>query len=147
MYETIHRGKDTYGHWKIGVLYYGDNPNRPVIIEQSNGKLNFHMFIRKDTIGIYTRIKDKSGRKIFTGDVVKTKHNRLCVVQVRHTRQFVGIDLTPIMNSKNLEYLPPDEFDLFDSVNLELITNTVDDPEYALLYYDSNYEEIRKVLP
>lgn len=68
-----------------------------------------------------------NGRKIFEGDIVKTKYGRLC--KVIWFEPQVCFDLVPIGTLKNLERNPPDKFDLWQSKNLEVIGNIYDNPE------------------
>ena len=65
-------------------------------------------------------IKDKHGNKIQVGDAVRTKYGRICRVQFRQTPCFIGYDLTPI----EAEHDAPDEFDLWNPCNLEIVSDT-----------------------
>lgn len=74
------------------------------------------------TIGVFTGIIDKNGRKIFDGDLVKTKHGRVCEVAWFETRSFRGWDLFPVEDEND----PPDKYDLFNPCNLEVVGNIYD---------------------
>ena len=65
-------------------------------------------------------IKDKHGNRIQVGDAVRTKYGRICRVQFRQTPCFIGYDLTPI----EAEHDAPDEFDLWNPCNLEIVNDT-----------------------
>lgn len=81
--------------------------------------------IDENTICKYTGLKDKNGTKIFRGDVVKTKHGRLCEVSWLTVPSFCGYDLIPLES----KHLCPTWYDLYSSCNLEVIGNKFDNPE------------------
>lgn len=77
-----------------------------------------------ETLGECIGRCDKKGKPIFEGDIVKTKYGRLCLVEWRKTRQFIGFDLTPL----EIKHEAPSVYDLYDC--LEIIGNIHDNPEY-----------------
>ena len=85
-----------------------------------------------DTIEQFTGLYDKNGEKIFEGDVVKTKYDRLCVVVWFSSRAHCGWDLKPVDTVDNIVHRkPPTEYDLWEDKNLEVVGNIHDNPEFA----------------
>ena len=81
------------------------------------------------TIGRYTGLKDKNNKKIFEGDIVKTKYGRLCIMVWFQSPVHCGWDFDPILTAENCRLKPPTPYDLFYSVNLEVVGNIHDNPE------------------
>lgn len=74
-----------------------------------------------DTVGQFIGVLDKNKKKIFDGDIVKTKYGRICEV-VWFVPKLCW-DLRPI----ECKSKAPDDWDLFQSENLEVIGNIYDD--------------------
>ena len=79
MREIIYRGKDRTGimnhSWQVGAL---DNTNAefPKIIRLDRCGNQMIIDVAPETVGQFTGLTDKNGKKIFEGDIVKNEHRR-----------------------------------------------------------------------
>ena len=148
MREILFRGKRTdNGEWVEGYYYkakycrtddelcdYITVPHPKEYNEPSS-----HYIVDPETVGQYTGLKDKNGKRIFEGDIIKYKNT--------DGIKFNGVALTVIgkvvYNEKNASFAisGKDEigakyYDYFPIKNIEVIGNIHDDPE--LLRGDTN---------
>ena len=142
MREIIFRGKSTRnGKWLYGSYihqteYFGDTAECHYIVECCPAKFNFKMMnyfpIDFETVGQYTGLTDKNGKKIFEGDIIKYKNT--------DGIKFNGVALTVIgkvvYNEKNASFaisgkdeIGAKHYDYFPIKNIEVIGNIFDNPE------------------
>lgn len=86
---------------------------------------NRDIFVWQHTIGQFTGLTDKNGKKIFDGDIVKTKFGRLCKVIFFTSDCFCGVDFVAL----NSDHKPPTSHDLYRSDNLEIVGNIYDNKD------------------
>ena len=77
------------------------------------------------TVGQYTGLTDRNGRRIYEKDIVRTKYGRLCGVSWFSSPSYAGWDLIPL----GIADEAPDEYDLYSPENLKVIGNIYDNPE------------------
>lgn len=130
MREILFRGKDIKEHWHIGLLAHIGNA---WYISNSAGIPTAYEVI-PSTIGEYTGLKDKNGKKIFEGDIV-TYEDAVADFEGYHDDVFlncgeVGISAWDGIYFTNRQTV--DMSDLYESktmVDCEIIGNIHDNPE------------------
>ena len=139
MRELRFRGKTTTnGMWIAGFYacipdgIYG--PDRHWIgIKKCEGRFPTMLQVDPETVGQFTGKLDKNGKKIFEGDIVKTKYGRLCVVCWRSSIGLACWDLDPVNMRENIRNTcAPNDYDLWVSKNLEVVGNIHDNPEMLI---------------
>ena len=134
MREILFRGKRTdNGEWFYGYYtnarYYLDKKEMHIIFEQDVEVYPHSEFaggeeVIPETVGQYTGLTDKNGRKIFEGDIIKCKVHEMNGYRVRRgVVEYHGVGF--IMN------LDPNSW--YDQKNIsfdcEVIGNIYDNPE------------------
>ena len=143
MREIIFRGKRLdNGEWAEGYLYEHEpelvgivsendvpEPSKWFIARTAFADWNMPRlaeFIEVDpyTVGQYTGLKDKNGKRIFEGDIVRCGTGRVCKVTFFISPGVSGFDLVPI---GGFDAPPPHNWSLF--ADTEVIGNIHDNPE------------------
>lgn len=123
MREILFRGKrEDNGEWFEGglvhrTLYYGDPCDDYVIVENAEFDYDYYEAhtVIPETVGQFTGLTDKNGKKIFEGDIVK--HEYGAVKEVKYCRGFF------------FPFVAFPEYRCLSADNCEVIGNIHDNPE------------------
>ena len=148
MREIIFRGKRLdNGEWVYGSLFVGFKKSyictEAIAMYNFDGALCLGGFVEVDpsTIGQYTGLKDKNGKKIFEGDIIKSdngRHSAISVVKFGeyYPKMFCAMLAICCPGTQHLNangfYLESNKHEdmiLFKSRYLEVIGNVNDNPE------------------
>ena len=120
--------------WFIGRYIWplfrhdGDQKTRLICLFDAESNKSFHVY--PESICEFTGLVDKTGKKIFEGDIVKTKYGRLYIVVWFSSLEYNGWDLEVVRTSENYNTTRrPDSFDIYKKENLEVVGNVHDNPE------------------
>jgi uncharacterized phage protein (TIGR01671 family) len=129
MREIIFRGKRVdNGEWVCGDLSQHKSGKR--FIKRLNASALCSYEVIPETLGQFTGLTDNNGKRIFEGDIVKTKFGRLCKMIWRQTQCFVGWDFVvcDFDFDANDFSKPPSGWDLYLPENLEVLGNSIEFP-------------------
>lgn len=127
MREILFRGKEkNSGEWIYGDLRHisdGHGGYILCIVDNTNGRNNdvTGVEVLPETVGQYTGLTDKNGKRIFEGDIVSlVKHDSLIYKVVYVPCRY------ELVNSKGVNCFV---LDIYKSENIEVIGNIYDNPE------------------
>ena len=135
--KGYHRTKYKNGDWVYGLVtnLYDDNfPNVPAEMKNTDGVSGIDVDYK--TIGQYTGLTDKNGRRIFDGDIVKAddfifvvKYGKCGGVANSDNYGYMGFYLEPFSEATKLHarYGLRNDICYFD--NIEIINNIHENPE------------------
>ncbi len=140
MREILFRGKDVFsGDWVEGYYEFGydaetETPTHYMWVVNHTEKYGEMFVVIPETVGQYTGLTDKNGKKIFEGDVVTTKYKLgrggYYVFEVYYNESLCQFALTINSGSytKNKQY---DWLQLTElkANKIEVIGNIHDNPE------------------
>lgn len=121
MREILFRGKDIYGKWLYGDLINLTNELKQIC---NHTQLEHAHSVDIKTIGQYTGLLDKNGKKIFEGDILSTGNSDEYFGVVEWIEENSGLAVSFNCLAETFE-----ELILFDKVELEIIGNIYDNPE------------------
>lgn len=123
MRKILFRGKRMdNGEWVYGNLVRGCDEKYAYIVEFGNKELcrNYVNAI-PDTVGQYTGLTDKNGKRIFEGDIVKRFwFGKMCIYQIDYDN-----GLASFIGRAGMKFTTFD----YDSEEFEVIGNIYDSPE------------------
>jgi uncharacterized phage protein (TIGR01671 family) len=131
MREILFRGRRVdNGEWKYGSYSYQYGCHE-ILLDGTEGEYGFdHYHVDPATVGQYTGLNDKNGKRIFEGDICRFRewsNGEMCWIGKVHWghQQFV------ISGGRNKECEGPFELQMsrFISKDIEVIGNIHDNPE------------------
>ena len=127
MREILFRGKRIInGDWVEGNLFILDSPNTNTQILIGTDIYRIPYYVIPSTVGQYTGLTDKNGKKIFEGDIIDTPDRLVKVVWFEGNAQF---DLHFIRYKDNVAITIFKGIHMIDLKEYEVIGNIHDNPE------------------
>ena len=123
MREILFRGKNAKGEWEYGVPLITGLHSEIVYITQAN---SYTYRVEIDTVGQYTGLTDKNGKKIFEGDIGRYKQTD----GVKSNGKLIICTGAVVYNEKTASFAVDGKyFDYFPIKDFEVIGNIHDNPE------------------
>lgn len=117
MREILFRGKNAKGEWEYGVPLITGLNSEIAYITQAN---SYDCRVDIDTVGQYTGLTDKKGKKIFEGDILKGAWDT--IFQVVYDDCYLGFRAKEKYGMHNC-------IDYYGLDRIEIIGNIHDNPE------------------
>ena len=122
MREILFRGKRLdNGAWETGSLVIVRMDCHDAQYYIADKMTGYHTPVDPSTVGQYTSLKDKNGKKVFEGDIVRKTNKG------RHPEIFIANIRTCFYTNEEVYYGPFDRFT--ESCEYEVIGNITDNPE------------------
>ena len=123
MREILFRGKrKSNGEWAYGNFVRGCVDDFAYIVEFGNKELcRNYVEVIPETVGQFTGLTDKNGKKIFEGDIIRKTNKG------RHPEIFTANIRTDFRVNEEVYYGPCEHFT--ESCEYEIIGNIHDNPE------------------
>lgn len=124
--EILFRGKKSNDRWVYGSLVVSENIAPAIYYNVSKGVADVldWCYVKPDTIGQYTGLKDKNRNKIFEGDILTGRNCRFVVKYDERQAEFVAVNST-LPNGFGL----PMSQTWIDETNKIICGNIHDNPE------------------
>ena len=130
MREILFRGKTYDGEWEIGCLHYEygetDRNGKRTVDYRILGMRGECRYVIPETVGQFTGVKDRTGKKIFEGDIVQAL--KTAFTPPRKYREPYQVHYKSEFPSAVEEYYSPFEH-FTEKVEYEVIGNIHDNPE------------------
>lgn len=136
--EIEFRGKDENGKWYYGGYYTlpdgeGGSIHRIAANYSTKGKFEFHdVVVKLETVGQFTGLTDRNGKKIYEGDIVKRQIRDFLNIK-KHNEYIYGVVYyDDEVGAFGIRTFPLHTLEIFNEIgteDIEVIANYHDNPE------------------